>query len=82
MKMTTLGRLGFFLTLASVVAIAFWRGGVQTLTADSPPVKPTGLLVASEPGSLDVSVNWDDVDDADSYLVRWREAGPDHQLNV
>ena len=82
MRTTTLGRLGFFLTLAAVVAIAFLAGGgVQTLTADSPPVKPTGLLVASEPGSLDVSVDWDDVDDADSHLVRWRVAGPDHQLN-
>ena len=48
----------------------------------SVPVQPTGLQVATEAGSLDVSVDWDDVADADSYLVRWREAGQGNQLNA
>ena len=48
----------------------------------SVPGQPTGLVVSTEAGSLDVSVNWDDVADADSYLVRWREAGQGNQLNA
>ena len=46
-----------------------------------PPAKPTGLQVSTEPGSLDVSADWDDVAGADDYLVRWRAAGPDQELN-
>ena len=45
------------------------------------PAKPGGLEVATDPGSLDVELDWDDVDGADSYLVRWRPAGPETQLN-
>ena len=39
------------------------------------PSKPTGLSVATEPGSLAVSADWDDVEGADDYLVRWRPYG-------
>ena len=45
------------------------------------PDKPTGLGVDTVPGSLDVSVDWDDVDGATHYLVRWRAAGPGNKLN-
>ena len=45
------------------------------------PEKPAGLSVETEPDSLDVSVDWDDVDGATDYLVRWRVAGPGNQLN-
>ena len=45
------------------------------------PARPTGLQLGTEPGSLNVSVDWDDVDGADSYLVRWRVAGPGNTLN-
>ena len=46
-----------------------------------PPAKPTGLSVSTEQGSLDVSADWDDVDGAGEYLVRWRLSGPDQELN-
>ena len=39
------------------------------------PAKPTGLSVATEQGSLNVSADWDDVEGADDYLVRWRPKG-------
>ena len=42
---------------------------------------PLVLQVSTAQGSLDVLVNWDDTDGADSYLVRWREAGPGNALN-
>ena len=48
----------------------------------SVPGQPTGLQTTTEAGSLDVSMDWDDVADADSYLVRWREAGQGNQLNA
>ena len=35
----------------------------------------------AEPGSLEVDVDWDDVAGADTYLVRWRVAGPGNELN-
>ena len=47
----------------------------------SVPDQPAGLKVTTEEGSLDVSVDWDDVEGAASYLVRWREAGPNNSLN-
>ena len=51
-----------------------------TPTAIPAPARPSGLRVAAEPGSLDVSASWDDVSGAASYSVRWRPAG-DGQLN-
>ncbi len=40
----------------------------------APPVKPTGLRVSTQPGSLDVSLDWSDVAGANRYAVRWRLA--------
>lgn len=40
------------------------------------PVRPTGLEVVTEAGSPD----WDDVEGADDYRVRWRKAGPGYKL--
>ncbi len=57
-----------------------WTENKPTSTP-MPPDRPTGLRVATEPNSLDLSVDWDDVEGADEYLVRWREAGPDAELN-
>ena len=55
---------------------------VAPVTAPEPvPGRPTGLQVAAQPGSLDVSVDWNDVEGATSYLVRWRAAGPENDLN-
>ncbi len=60
-------------------------GGVEPpaelATAPEPPAKPAGLTVGTAVGSLDVSVDWDDVEGASSYLVRWRVAGPGNSLN-
>ena len=45
------------------------------------PAKPTGLTVTTVAGWLGALVDWDDVAGADDYLVRWRPAGPNQQLN-
>ena len=50
-------------------------------TPDPMPAKPTGLRVSTEPGSLDVAVDWDAVDGATSYKVRWRTAEDGSKLN-
>ena len=46
-----------------------------------PPAKPAGLTATATAGSLDVSVDWDDVAGADDYLVRWRLRGSGQDLN-
>ena len=46
------------------------------------PEKPTGLQADTTSGSLNVSVDWDDVTGASHYLVRWRVAGPGNKLNT
>ena len=57
-------------------------GNEAPVTVPQPvPGRPTGLQVAAQTGSLDVSVDRDDVDRATSYLVRWRAAGPENELN-
>ncbi len=48
----------------------------------SVPAQPTRLQVDTTPGSLDASVDWDDVAGASHYLVRWRVAGPGNSLNT
>ena len=45
------------------------------------PVEPAGLSISARPGSLDVSLDWDDVAGAANYWVRWRVSGPDVSLN-
>ena len=52
-----------------------------TATPITVPAKPAGLQVETQPGSLNVSVDWDDVQGANSYSVRWREAGPGNLLS-
>ena len=47
----------------------------------SVPARPAGLEVDTAPGSLDVSVDWDDVEGASHYLVRWRVLVPGNRLN-
>ena len=47
-----------------------------------PPGRPTGLDTTTTAGSLDVSVDWDDMSGADTYLVQWRRRGAGHALNV
>ena len=52
-----------------------------TVTFVGRPARPTGLVVTVATGSRDVSVDWDDVEGATDYLVRWRRHGPGQQLN-
>ncbi len=54
---------------------------VHAFQGTQPPAKPTGLSVSTAQGSLNVGVEWDDVDGADEYWVRWRSFQPDHRLN-
>ena len=72
------------LLVAAALAL-FWSAaapaGAQDGSDTEVPAKPTGLSVATEPGSLEVSVDWDDVDGADDYLVRWRPHDTDQELN-
>ena len=46
-----------------------------------PPARPTGLVVSTETGALEVSLDWNDVEGADEYLVRWRQHGEGQELN-
>ena len=50
--------------------------------AEGPPQRPTGLRVVAKPGSLQVAADWNDVDGATHYMVRWRAAGPGNKLNT
>ena len=55
--------------LALLLALA-WTGGSPISaqdTGEGPPARPAGLRVSAQQGSLDVYVNWDDVDGATSY---------------
>ncbi|MYB22522.1 MAG: leucine-rich repeat protein [Chloroflexi bacterium] len=48
---------------------------------DPIPGKPAGLTAAAERGSLNVALDWDDVDGADRYRVRWRAVETGARLN-
>ena len=50
-------------------------------SSDPAPSTPTGLQATTTDGSLGVAVDWDDVDGAADYWVRWRAAGPGNVLN-
>ena len=66
------------------VAVAGMSTGADPAGAEDgsqTPARPAGLKISTQQGSLDVSVDWDDVANATSYLVRWREAGPGNPLN-
>ena len=75
-------------SIAVQVSFTDDAGNAETLSsaataavAPPPPAKPGGLIVHTEAGSLDVAVDWDDVEGAADYLVRWRLHGPDQELN-
>ena len=57
------------------------QGELTMFQVDSTPAKPSGLQATTEVGSLDVSLDWDDIEVADSYMVRWREDASGTQLN-
>ena len=82
MTATAARRLGLFLVLIATLLVAalvlIGRAGADD--GDRLPA-PANLQVSTERGSLDVSLDWDDVQGADSYRVRWRVSGPGNQLN-
>ena len=69
--------------LATVALALVWAGGAPASAQDDTgkPARPGGLTVTTGENSLEVSVDWDDVDGADDYLVRWRLFGPGNRLN-
>ena len=82
MSLTITGRLGLYIALLTVLLAAGWllvaRGEDARVVADGGtgvPAAPSGLEAITTPGSLDVSADWDDVEGADEYLVRWRPKG-------
>ena len=82
MTATAIRRTGLLLALTATLLVAalvlIGRAGADD--GDTLPA-PTGLRVTAERGSLDVSLDWDDVSGAAHYRVRWRPAGPDNNLN-
>ena len=68
--------------MGALLLAALWAGGNPAGAQDETevPAKPTGLRVDTTQGSLDVSVDWNDVAGADDYLVRWR--AKDGNLNA
>ena len=82
MTATAIRRTGLIiaLTAALIGAALILIGRAGADDGDGLPA-PAKLRVTAERGSLDVSLDWEDVSGADSYRVRWRPAGPDGRLN-
>ena len=82
MTANAIRRTGLLLALTATLLVAalalIGRAGADD--GDTLPA-PTGLRVVAERGSLDVSLDWDDVSGAAHYWVRWRVSGPDNKLN-
>ncbi len=68
-----------FAAALAVVWAAAGPAGAQEET--QVPARPTGFTITTEPGSLDVGVDWDDVNGATHYLVRWRSVDNGEKLN-
>ena len=71
----------FFVLFAALAVSSASMSPAAAQDGQQPPGQPTGLQITTEAGSLDVSLDWGDVDGADDYLVRWRQAGPGNPLN-
>ena len=65
----------------ALLLILSWSAASPARADESTPSKPAGLSVSTQPGSLDVSLDWRDTAGATSYLVRWREGGAGNRLN-
>ena len=64
----------------SVVLMGTGAAGAQDDGA-GPPAEPSGLSVSIEAGSLDASVDWNDVEGPTPNWVRWRSLGDGGDLN-
>ena len=76
---------GMFLALAIVAVLAVFLAlsiPPQATGQSGTPARPTGVSVSVEDGSLEVSIDWNDVSGATSYVVRWREHGAGNDLNT
>ena len=83
-RIRPLGAVGGLLVLSLAAVLLAALPVLDTAHSDGGmeiPAQPTGLEVDTEAGSLDVSVEWVDVDGADEYWVRWRMSGPGQKLN-
>lgn len=67
--------------LAAVVALSAAASAAAQVGGSGAPGRPAGLDVVAELGSLTVSLDWDDVDGAAQYWVRWRQFGSGSRLN-
>ena len=69
--------------LAATLLVSVWAGTgpVGAQDGSEAPAKPTGLRVSTEQGSLNVALDWDDVDGAARYWVRWRSVDSGEKLN-
>ena len=76
---------GAFLALALGAILAVFlilMIPAQVAGQSGTPAKPTGLRVSTTDGSLEASVDWNDVSGATSYRVRWRERSAGSSLNT
>ena len=69
---------------AGLILALMWASAGPAGAQDEkePPAKPSKLRITTERGSLDVSLDWEDVESASRYRVRWRESGPGNKLNA
>ncbi|MYH99823.1 MAG: hypothetical protein F4124_10375, partial [Acidimicrobiia bacterium] len=84
LKKSKTNRRHLLTSLILVVCLALVSTATSPAIADDVvevPARPTGVVATAEPGSLDVAVDWDDVEGATAYLVRWRVAGPGNPLS-
>ena len=69
------------LTLAAVWTVAGPAAADEGSDKPAAPAQPAGLRVATQQGSRDVSVAWDEVEKATHYLLRWRSVDNGGKLN-
>ena len=76
-----------FCVLAIVIATAstiFWMGDSPAVADDGSekPAIPASLVVVTQQGSLDVGLDWGEVEKVTHYLVRWRSVDKGEKLNA
>ena len=69
---------------AGLILTVMWASAGPAGAQDekAPPAKPSKMRITAEQGSLEVSLDWEDVESASRYRVRWRKAGPGNKLNA